>query len=123
MIDEPPLKTLLLYFNDRNIIAVFEDKAATLSEDQGNMLRYYLLKSSEKRPATRAAFSSNSNILPNTYTQNVTRLKNKLMEKGFPPLIQTKRYNNETAYYYDGTHPFIIMYRVDEEIEYENAER
>ncbi|WP_066318939.1 lipopolysaccharide assembly protein LapB [Bacillus sp. FJAT-29814] len=116
LVDRPPLDTLLLYFNDRDILMVFEEKMITLSYNQGIMIRHFLLKSSEERPATRASFTSD--IEENSYVQNVNRFRNKLREYGFPPIIQNKRYNNETAYYYNGAYPYKIMYRVDDEIEY-----
>lgn len=117
MSDSPPRGTIILYFSDRTISAVFEGYEAELSADQGNLLRHLLLKSSEDQPTTRNAFS-NVELRLNTYTQNVTRLKNKLTQKGFPPNIETTRYRNETAYYYNHAYPFYVMYRVDEEMEY-----
>jgi tetratricopeptide (TPR) repeat protein len=118
LISSPPPETLLLYFSDRTIIAVFEDEEVTLTQDQGYMLGYFLLKSSEEQPSTRHDFSVVDTIRPNTYIQSVNRLRNRMINRGFPPLIQRTRYQEETAYYYDGSYPFYIMYRVDEEIEY-----
>jgi tetratricopeptide (TPR) repeat protein len=114
----PPSETLLLYFSDRTIIAVFNGEEISLTQDQGNMLSYFLLKSSEEAPATRHDFSVVDTIIPNTYIQTVNRLRKKMTNSGFPPFIQRARYLEETAYYYDGTVPFYLMYRVDEEIEY-----
>jgi tetratricopeptide (TPR) repeat protein len=118
LISSPPHDTLLVYFSDRTIIAVFNGKEASLTQDQGNMLSYFLLNSSEALPATRHDFSVVDTIIPNTYTTNVNRLRRKLTQQGFPSLIQTKRYYNETGYYFDESFPFYIMYRSDEEIEY-----
>ncbi|WP_045515806.1 hypothetical protein [Neobacillus niacini] len=118
LISNPPRDTFLLYFSDRTIIAVFNGEEALLTQDQGYMLSYFLLNSSEAVPATRHDFSVVDTIIPNTYTTNVSRLRRKLTEQGFPPMIQTKRYDNETGYYCNGTYPFYIMYRSDEEIEY-----
>jgi tetratricopeptide (TPR) repeat protein len=117
LIELPPKKTIILYFNDRTILAVFENKEVELSAGQGDMLKHFMLKSTEEKPATRAAFSIVHNIKPNTYIQNATRLRNKLSEHGFPPIIHTKRYQNETAYYVDESMSYNVMYRVDDEIE------
>jgi hypothetical protein len=118
LISRPPHDTLVVYFGDRTIMAFFNGEEASLTQDQGNMLSYFLLNSSEAVPATRHDFSVVDTIIPNTYITNVGRLRRKLTLQGFPSMIQTKRYHNETGYYYDGTYPFYIMYRSDEEIEY-----
>jgi hypothetical protein len=81
------------------------------------MMRHFFLHSSEERPTIRETFAVFQEIKPNTYITNVNRLRNKLAELGFPPIIFNKRYQNETAYYYNGAYPFKIMYRVDDEIE------
>jgi tetratricopeptide (TPR) repeat protein len=117
MSDTPPRGTIVLFFSDRTIRVVFDGHEAELSADQGNLLRHLLLKSSEDQPATRHAFS-NVEIRSNTYTQNVTRLRNKLIHQGIPPIIETTRYRNEAAYYYNHAYPLYVMYRVDEEMEF-----
>jgi tetratricopeptide (TPR) repeat protein len=118
LISRTPHDTLLVYFGDRTIVTVFNGEEATLTQDQGNMLSYFLLNSSEAVPATRHDFSVVDTIIPNTYITNVSRLRRKLIQQGIPSMIQTKRYQNETGYYYDRSYPFYIMYRSDEEIEY-----
>jgi len=118
LIESSPFATIILYFNDRTINVFFNGQEAELSVDQGNLLRHFLLKSSENQPTTRMAFSTVENIQPNTFTQSVTRLRRKLTQIGIPPIIQTTRYQNETAYYYNNAYPFYVLYRVEEEIEY-----
>jgi hypothetical protein len=113
----PPYNTVVLYFNDRNIIAVYEDGEVILSHDEGVMLRHFLLKSSEEEPATRVAFSIVENIKPNTFTLSFNRLLKKLLAKGFPPFLHLKRFQNEPACYFDKSVLFYIMYRVDDEID------
>jgi hypothetical protein len=117
--ENPPPETVILYFSDRMISVFYKDtKPVDLSIEQGEMLKHFMLKSSEKYPATRGAFSYNQTLIPNTYTKNVARLRNKLQDKGFPPIIHTKRYHEETAYYFDHAYSYHVLYRVDEEIEY-----
>lgn len=117
LIEHPPFNTIVLYFNDRSILAVFEGREVELSAGQGEMLKYFLLKSTEARPVTRAAFSVVHNIKLNTYIQNATRLRYKLTDHGFPPFILTKRYQGETSYYVAESYSYHVLYRVDEEIE------
>jgi len=116
-ISNPPFNTIILYFNDRNIVVVYEDEEVQLTFDQANMLRYFLLNSHEDSPTTRIAFSIVENIKPNTYMQSVNRLRNKLTAKGFPAFLHQTKFHNETAYYFDGSVLFTILYRVDDEIE------
>jgi tetratricopeptide (TPR) repeat protein len=118
LISSPPPETLLVYFSDRSIIALFNGEEVALTQDQGYMLSYFLIKSSEEYPATRHHFSVVDTIRPNTYIQSVNRLRNRLSNQGFPSVIQQTSFQEETAYYYDESYPFYIMYRVDEEIEY-----
>ncbi|MFP7296642.1 tetratricopeptide repeat protein [Neobacillus niacini] len=118
LISSPPPNTLLLYFSDRNITALFNGQEVSLTQDQGYMLSYFLIKSSEQYPATRHHFSVVDTIRPNTYIQSVNRLRNRLSNQGFPAFIQRTRFQEEAAYYYDENYPFMVMYRVDEEIEY-----
>jgi tetratricopeptide (TPR) repeat protein len=118
LISSLPFETIILYFSDRNITAFFEGKEVSLTPDQGNTLSYLLIKTSEDRPATRHSFSVVAEIERNTYIQAVNRLRNRLRNAGFPPIIQTTRFQEETAYYFDGSHSFYVLYRVDEEIEY-----
>lgn len=117
LIQSRPNNTILVYFNDRTISAFFEGKEASLSQEQANMLHHFLLKSSADHPATRNDFSVVETMRPNTYIQAVNRLKNRLRSINFPPIIYTTRHHGETAYYFDGSCSFWIMYRVDEEIE------
>ncbi|MBT2696186.1 hypothetical protein J7E79_01895 [Bacillus sp. ISL-40] len=50
LIKSKPFETIILYFSDRNISVFFEGEETSLTQDQGNMLSYFLLKSSEEDP-------------------------------------------------------------------------
>ncbi|MBO0960061.1 hypothetical protein J1P26_10030 [Neobacillus sp. MM2021_6] len=117
LIQSQPANTIIIYYSDRTITAFFEGEEASLTQEQANMLRYFLIKSSEDHPVTRNAFSVVETIKQNTFIQSVNRLKHRLINCGFPPLFQTKRHQGETAYYFTGSCRFYLMYRVDEEIE------
>lgn len=124
LIGNMPKDHLILYFNDRNITLGFNGKDEWLNQNQGDMLRYFLIKSNEASPATRFTFQdyfSQTNqageVNNNTFIQSIRRLRAKIDRIGIPPVIQTIRNNQETAYYFDETFPYTVMYRVDYEIE------
>lgn len=125
LITHEPRNTIVLYFNDRTIKLVYNDNSVDLGQNHGDILRNLLTKSSEELPATRITlqnfFSSsivNGEVNRNTYIQAMNRLKTKLRSCDIPPIIQTSNYRRETAYYFDKTLPYIVMFRVDQEIEY-----
>lgn len=124
LLDHPPRNTIILYFNDRDIKLGFNEEIDTLRQGDGDLLRFLLTISSLEKPVTRFTASHlfessrNDGVMSNdTFRQRVSRLRNKL--KGvqqMPEVIHTTRYMEETAYYFEGCIPFIIMYRVDEEM-------
>jgi hypothetical protein len=119
------LNTIVLYFNDRNNKLVYNENKVNIIQYHGDMLRYLLMKSSVDSPATRITLH---NFFLDSYIKGIinkdallkaiSRLRKKLRICEIPPIIQTTNYRGETAYYFDRTLPYIVMYRVDEEIEY-----
>lgn len=125
LITNVPLNTIVLYFNDRNIKLVYNENEVNISQNHGDMLRYLLTKSSVDSPATRITlhnFFLDSHVKgvvnKDALIKAISRLRNKLRSCEIPSIIQTTNYRGETAYYFDRTLPYIVMYRVDEEIEY-----
>ncbi|MDE3838818.1 hypothetical protein C0966_05415 [Bacillus methanolicus] len=125
LITEGSSDTIVLYFNDRNIKLIYNENEVNISQYQGDMLRYLLTKSSVDSPATRITFHNffldshvKGVVNEDTFKKAISRLRNKLRSCEIPPIIQTTNYRGETAYYFDRTMPYIVMYRVDEEIEY-----
>ncbi len=122
---DEPRNTLVLYFNDRTIQLVYNDNLVELGQNHGDILRYLLTKSSEETPATRITLQNyfpnsiaKGEVNKNTFIQAVNRLKTKLRSCDIPPIINTSNHSGETAYYFDKTLPYIVMFRVDQEIEY-----
>ncbi|WP_100011643.1 tetratricopeptide repeat protein [Lentibacillus sediminis] len=120
-IDESLLDTIILYFSDREHFLIYNGKDIKLSVNQAEMLRYFLLNTTEQSPATKNHFSEifsvndkTGEIPNNTFTQNVRRLERKMGEKGVPEtVIRSDSLNNEPVYFYTRSIPYIIMHRID----------
>lgn len=113
--------TLILYFSDRDESIIFNGREIHISKDQSEILRYFLLETTEQAPALKNDFSKiiqsdskSGEILTNTYTQIVRRLRGKIEQVGVPiSIIDNKEYQGQTAYYYNQKIPFQIMHRTD----------
>ncbi|NMD72826.1 hypothetical protein HHO41_21630 [Bacillus sp. DNRA2] len=124
IIDEGPTDTILLYLNDRNIKLDYNGNPETLSQELADILRHLLIYTSENKPATRLSLQK---YFPNAhhdglikkaaFRKKFSRLYEKLENCEIPPIIHAAR-NEEPSYYFDRSLRFIIMYRVDEEMEY-----
>jgi len=116
------MDTIILDLTDRSNLVVFNKKETTLSKNQTEMLRYFLLKSNREKPLTKHDFydlfagaNHGGEIPTNTYIQNVTRLRGKLTAIGITfPVLENMSGVRETAYYYNHSYPFVIMSRSDE---------
>ncbi|KMY56255.1 hypothetical protein AC623_16300 [Bacillus sp. FJAT-27231] len=124
VITHEPADTIVLYFNDRNIRLIFNEDATTLSQEQGDILRHLLTKSSKVSPATRMTlhycFSAGltGEVNGENLRQAIHRLRNRMRNCNIAHVIETTRFREETAYYFNGSLPYIVMYRVDEGIGY-----
>ena len=113
--------TLILYFSDREQSLYFNQNEASLSINHAEMLRYFFRRTSESSPATKNHFArildskrDDGEINTNTYTQNITRMREKIAKViGSEPIIENKRHHGRTAYYYNHAYPFTIIYRSD----------
>lgn len=113
--------TLILYFSDREEYIIINGKEVHISKDQSEILRYFLLETTEEAPALKSDFSKiiqsdpkSGEILTNTYTKNVVRLREKIEQVGVPfSIIENKQFQGQTAYYYNHEIPFQIMHRTD----------
>ncbi|WP_461201960.1 tetratricopeptide repeat protein [Anoxybacillus sp. TBDG-1] len=114
-----PLNTVIVYFSDQKNVVAYHGREKPFPCDPTEMLCYFLLKTNEKRPATKhdvAMFFQtrrNGEILTNTFVQKVRRLRERLSCIGVPEMIESTRFKGETAYYYNGSVDYIIMYRSD----------
>lgn len=86
------------------------------------MLRYLLNESSERRHAKAGNvkqffgnLSLDEELKWETYRRAISRLRAAMQNAFIPEVIATIPYGQ--AYYFDGSTPYRILYRVDEEIE------
>lgn len=113
--------TIILDFTTRTNLLIFNDEEVTLSKNQAEMLRYFLINSREQRPILKndlrdlfAKFDLNGDVRTNSYIQAVKRLRSKIAQVTFKNVIDSEIGHRETAYYYNEDTPFIIMHRDDE---------
>jgi tetratricopeptide (TPR) repeat protein len=113
--------TLILYFSDRANYILFNGEEKSLSLNQAEMLRYFLLSSNEAVPVTRDKFfdlfqnARELDAVPlNTFVVNVRRLRGKLSDLRVPAIIVNKLWERETAYYFNRQLPFAIIHRSDD---------
>lgn len=117
----PPANTVILYFSDRANVVGFNENETALAIDPAEMFCYFLLKTNQKQPARKndlkVFFESKKRkaqeVPKNTFIQKVNRLRNKLYDIGVPPIIESCQYKGETAYFYNGSVDYLIMYRSD----------
>lgn len=124
LITHEPADTLVLYFGDRQITLTFNETSLALTQEQGDILRYVLVKSREGLPASRMTLqtifshSIAEGITKENFRKKFSRLRGKLEEYGIPDIIETASHMGETAYRFNGSLPYVVMYRVDEESGY-----
>ncbi|MFC3885525.1 hypothetical protein ACFOU2_19430 [Bacillus songklensis] len=114
--------TIVLYFSDRQHSLFYDGREEVLSVNHAEMLRYFLLYSTEETPVTKDQFydlfqsgSQDGEVPKNTFIQAVGRLRRKLVQSGAPSsLIENKTFNGQTAYYFNRSIPFLIMHRSDD---------
>jgi tetratricopeptide (TPR) repeat protein len=117
----PPKNTVILYFSDRANVVAFNGKETALAIDPAEMFCYFLLKTNQKQPARKkdleVFFESkrrkDREVPKNTFIQKVNRLRNKLNDIGLPLIIESCQFKGETAYFYNGSVDYLIMYRSD----------
>ncbi|AWI13513.1 hypothetical protein CQJ30_15965 [Caldibacillus thermoamylovorans] len=116
----PPANAVILYFSDRENIVTFNGKEIALAVNPAEMLCYFLLKTNQKQPARKsdledffARKGEDGEVRKNTFIQKVNRLRNKLNDIGLPFIIESCQFKGETAYFYNGSVDYLIMYRSD----------
>jgi tetratricopeptide (TPR) repeat protein len=126
IIMDPPADTVLLYFSDRENVVGFNGSEVRLAVNPAEMLCYFLLKTSEKQPARKedlkVFFESRGEVRPNTFIQKVNRLRHKLDGISLPSIIDSCQFRGETAYFYNGSVDYVIMYRSDYTFMFEDDE-
>ncbi|WP_090831462.1 MULTISPECIES: tetratricopeptide repeat protein [unclassified Bacillus (in: firmicutes)] len=122
LVDSQTYHHIVLYFGDRETTACFNGKEVSLTPNQAEFLYQFFLKSDSENPLNKEHFRdiltnrlTNGEIEDNTYIQNMRRLRQKLNCIELPlQVIESKRKNNQTGYYYNGTLPYTIIHRSDD---------
>ncbi|MCA0984292.1 helix-turn-helix domain-containing protein [Halobacillus yeomjeoni] len=113
LIDNPDSNTFYLYFGDRMVEALFADHSVDLSHSDADILRYLVLKSSDK-PLDRIELSRLQNkinpVANNTLSQVIRRLRARVDPLGFSNHIV----HTDQGYSIDPLPGYIIMYRHDD---------
>ncbi|OOE04636.1 hypothetical protein BO219_04360 [Anoxybacillus kestanbolensis] len=116
---DPPKNTVVLYFSDHENVVSYHDRKVCLPRDPAEMLCYFLVKTNQERPATKYDMEAffqlrrDGDIPTNTFVQKIRRLRERLRYVQVPALIDSCQFRGETAYYYNGTVDYIVMYRSD----------
>ncbi|MBT2571780.1 tetratricopeptide repeat protein [Planococcus sp. ISL-110] len=117
-----PEDTIVLYFGDVETSVSFNGKEETLTKRTSDVLRHLLTSSSAGAPANthdvKECFGDlkpDQDVPWSTYRQAVSRVRQALKACAIPDVIETA--TEKKAYYYNGSFPYIIFYRVDDEIE------
>lgn len=112
---------LVLYFNDRENILLFNGEEVIITPTQANMIRHFLLSSSKENPCTRMTMrdffgrtGSDGEVRKNTFIKSIERLRGTLRSIDIPEIIDVTQYRGETAYYFNESVPFTVLFRVDE---------
>ncbi|MBX9975205.1 tetratricopeptide repeat protein [Cytobacillus firmus] len=113
--------TLGVYFNDRENILFFNGEETIITPGQANMIRHFLLSSNEKNPCTRITMKdffgrtgTDGEVKKNTFIKSIERLRTRLKTLNMPDIIDVKQYQGETAYYFNETVQYIVLFRVDD---------
>ncbi|WP_394139056.1 tetratricopeptide repeat protein [Cytobacillus oceanisediminis] len=112
---------LVVYFNDRENILFFNGVEAIITPGQANMIRHFLLSSNLKKPCTRMTMKdffgrtgTDGEVKKNTFIKSIERLRTRMKTLSMPDIIDVKQYRGETAYYFNETVPYIVLFRVDD---------
>lgn len=122
LFDSQKYNNIILYFGDRETTVCFNGREVNVTPNQAEFLYQFFLNSHIENPLTKEHFRdllstrlTNGEIEDNTYVQNIRRLKQKLDRISLPEqIIENKRHNNQTGYYYNGNIPFTIIHRSDD---------
>ncbi|BAM48471.1 hypothetical protein [Amphibacillus xylanus] len=112
---------LILYFADRENSLIYKGRSVQLLGNQAELLRYFLLHTTEDRPAHKHVFEpiitiniKRNEILNATYRQNIRRIREKIRDVGIEEtIIENKTINNNPTYYFNHKIPYIIIHRTD----------
>ncbi|UTR10209.1 helix-turn-helix domain-containing protein [Evansella sp. LMS18] len=120
---------LILYNSDRSYLIRFNNQRRNdVTADRARMLRHFLLNSSRENPLKKSDLIEHfqtTEVSNNAFVQKISRLRKQLNNIDIPEIIETapqdtemirQGVRTETAYFYNGRFPFIIMERVGDEL-------
>jgi tetratricopeptide (TPR) repeat protein len=120
-IENYPHNTVVLYFNDRENIIMFNGREVKVSQKQAETLRHMLLLCSKDQPGTRmtfrdffSSFGEDGEVKIKTFRKSMERLNEKLGTIGLEDAIKGARYREEPAYSFEENIPYMVLYRVDD---------
>lgn len=112
---------LVLYFNDRENILLLNGQDAIITPTDANMIRHFMLCSSKENPSTRITMRDffgrtgrDGEVKKSTFIKSIERLREKLRLFDMPEMIDVTEQRGETAYYFNDTHPYTVLFRVDD---------
>lgn len=115
------INELVLYFNDRENILLFNGEEAIITPTQANMIRHFLLSSSKENPCTRIAMrdffgrtGSDGEVKKNTFIKSIERIRVCLRSIDIPVIIDVTQYRGETAYYFNESVKYTVLFRVND---------
>ncbi|WNS73658.1 hypothetical protein RRV45_12080 [Bacillus sp. DTU_2020_1000418_1_SI_GHA_SEK_038] len=118
---QSPMNTIVLYFNDQQNILVFNGEEKVLTPNQAAMLRHFLLRCNKENPGTRANLVDffgktgvDGLVKKANLVKAIERLRSKLDAVGIPFIIEPTRYQDDIAYFFNESVPYIVMFRVDD---------
>lgn len=122
IVDHNPPNTMILYFNDRENIVMFNGNEEALSPSRADMLRHLLLKCTKEQPGTRITFrdyfsstGTDGEVNKKTLQKAIGRLRDKLMDIGLlSDIFGVTQHRGETGYYFNEGISCIVMFRVDD---------
>lgn len=108
---EENANTLILYFSDKEQKVYYQGQVASLSINQGKMLKKFLLDSDQERPLSKHDFASlfssrdEAGEIPDPiFEKSINRLERKLAQCSLPGLEEV-----ENGYFYNGEIPYLVM--------------
>lgn len=123
MYREETRNTVVLDFAQRELSLYFNGQRISLSKNQAEILRNFMLESTSDHPLVRHDFSDiisvykeTGEVKKNTFIQNVNRIINKLKDEGMPEMLTNKNIKDETGYFYNPKYPYIILHRNDDSL-------
>lgn len=118
IIDSRDHEQVILYFSDYEVFVYYQTEFTTLKIPQAELFRELMLRSNEEYPLTRRdLFGYVGEILANSFTKRIERLRKDLAKCNIPDTIIITRPKKgdriETAYSYNHSFSYKLIQRTD----------